>query len=465
MTGARARRALGVIADAAGVSIDGTLRIPHVVTRLEEALDPRDHSWSYLVLAVLRTRIPQPHDVVAFARGWQSDGLAAVIAPEVRRAARGRGPVAVVDGGTLVDVSDTSRSSYTTGIQRVARECVAAWSRRTAVREVRFDPGIGCLRAHRDGNVPIVPFRGRFVLPEIAVERVRSQAIASIARFARGTTLAIGFDCIPMTTAETCGPGMPGAFAHYLSTLSRFDVVVAISSAAGEEFRGWRRMLVGAGLEGPRIEDVELPCVVGEPGEVDVRGELGIEAGEPIVLAVGSHEPRKNHLRVLEACEMLWRRGERFTLVMVGGNAWNTGRFDALLVRLRAAGRPIVTRSAVDDDLVWGLYRASAVSVFVSLNEGFGLPLAESLSAGTPAVTSDFGSMAAIGRGRGALLVDPRSVPEIASALSGILTDPELAARLVAEAASVTDDYGWDDYAVAVLARVPEVTSPPQVGV
>ncbi len=42
----------------------------------------------------------------------------------------------------------------------------------------------------------------------------------------------------------------------------------------------------------------------------------------PIVLAVGSHEPRKNHLAVLHAAELLWREGLLFTLTFVGGHSW-----------------------------------------------------------------------------------------------------------------------------------------------
>ena len=44
---------------------------------------------------------------------------------------------------------------------------------------------------------------------------------------------------------------------------------------------------------------------------------------------MGSHEPRKNHLAVLHAAEVLWREGLPFSLVFVGGNSWNSGDFEA----------------------------------------------------------------------------------------------------------------------------------------
>jgi glycosyltransferase involved in cell wall biosynthesis len=89
--------------------------------------------------------------------------------------------------------------------------------------------------------------------------------------------------------------------------------------------------------------------------------------------------------------------------------------------------------------------------VFPSLNEGFGLPLAESLAAGTPAVTSDFGSMREIAEGGGALMVDPHDDHAIADAMRTLLTDDAVHARLTAEAqARAAHPRTWDDYAAEV---------------
>ncbi len=85
-------------------------------------------------------------------------------------------------------------------------------------------------------------------------------------------------------------------------------------------------------------------------------------------------------------------------------------------------------------------------SVFPSLLEGFGLPVAESLASGTPVITSRYGSMAEIARGGGALLVDPRDVDDLERQMRRLLTDDELLERLRDEARS--RDFGtWDQYA------------------
>jgi glycosyltransferase involved in cell wall biosynthesis len=113
-------------------------------------------------------------------------------------------------------------------------------------------------------------------------------------------------------------------------------------------------------------------------------------------------------------------------------------------------GRPIQSLRALSDHMLWAAYRIAHCTVFPSLNEGFGLPVAESLAAGTPVITSNFGSMQDIvlvdGEPLGGLLVDPRDDDSVTEALRTMLTDGEVYERL-------KDETGrrpvrtWDDYA------------------
>ena len=71
------------------------------------------------------------------------------------------------------------------------------------------------------------------------------------------------------------------------------------------------------------------------------------------MLSVGSIEGRKNHLALLEACEALWARGQRFTLHLIGPAQPETGA--AALARIRAleaAGRPLRYDGPVTDAAV-----------------------------------------------------------------------------------------------------------------
>jgi glycosyltransferase involved in cell wall biosynthesis len=150
----------------------------------------------------------------------------------------------------------------------------------------------------------------------------------------------------------------------------------------------------------------------------------------------------------------------RFSLVFVGGNSWNSAAFEAQVKSLQAANRPVQTILGLTDDLLWAAYRLAYCTVFASLHEGFGLPVAESLASGTPVITSNFGSMREIARQGGALLVDPRNDRSLSGALRHMLSDRPLRDRLAAEAATIPFR-SWDDYAAEVWAYLVEGTAPP----
>lgn len=457
------------------------------VAALEDA--PADRVW--LALAVLTARLPGPGEVTTARRAAVLDGPRAVL----DAAAAGLTPelagrqVRVVRDRTVVDLGDLVGSPLGTGIQRVARHVTREWVERHDVLVTAWTEGFDALRAvpedERDrvlagavlplqrtspvGTLTgtraatarpvevLVPWEGAYLLPELAVDPVRCSAMQGLAMFSRMRTGVIGFDCVPLTSSETSAGGFAGVFALNLAAVAHFDRVAAISRAAGTEYEGWRRMLEGAGLTGPKIEPVLLPAHAPEPAEdalTEARRRL-VVPGLPMVLCVGSHEPRKNHLALLHAAELLWRRGLRFSLVFVGGNAWGSERFEQRLAELQATGRPVESISRMPDRLLWAAYRLARCTVFPSTNEGFGLPVAESLAAGTPAITSSFGSMQEIADSGGAMTVDPRDDHALADAMAQLLTDDTLHQELVrqARAREVQDWAGYAEELWSVFHR------------
>jgi glycosyltransferase involved in cell wall biosynthesis len=174
-------------------------------------------------------------------------------------------------------------------------------------------------------------------------------------------------------------------------------------------------------------------------------GEPLAQADPPLVVSVGSFEPRKNQLAVLTAAEQLWREGLRFQLLFMGGGGWVT-EADALMNRLTAEGRPVRRLTAVSDAELWQALRRARFSVFVSLHEGYGLPVAESLACGTPSLTTAHGSTREIADGGGALVVDPDDDQAIAEQMRRLLVDDDLVERLRTEARQRVSRT-WDDYA------------------
>lgn len=445
--------------------------------RLAYRLRHADESELWLTLAVLEGVLPLEEQVVAARRRLELDGPLALLDPIVRGVTGVLSPdrlaparVRVLVGGTTVDVHHTAQTHLATGIQRVARETARRWAERDGVELVGWTPEFTAMRplddderrtalhavppVRRDGWGPqatwdvTVPWTGHHVTLELATDAPRTARMLAMARFSRCTTGVIGFDCVPLTSADTIGEGMGGAFARQLAAVREMDRVAAISEAAATEYRGWRTMLGGLGVSGPSVEAVPLPvqAQLPSPEAVErVRREL-LVGGLPMVLVVGSHEPRKNHLTVLHAIEVLWRENLQFSVTFVGGNSWGAERFVRRLEDLRRAGRPVVSVKGMPDDDLWAAYRAASVVLFPSLNEGFGLPVAEALASGTPVVTSGFGSMAELAGQGGAVTVDPRDDASVTAGLRLLLGDGEAHARAAA-AAATRPVRTWDDYA------------------
>ena len=460
---------------ALGCTLPTVNRTRTALDALVVALSPLDHERAWIMLAIIRGRLPTVEQVRAAVRHDESDGTIAALrvaiwsGPAPRLLDAGPFPaVRIIRDAVLVDVHHTAQASFATGIQRVTREAVRRWLpihrptligwhrdlsslRLLTATEIRRTCWGGPMAAEPEPGPVLIPINCTYLLPELATETDRTEALMCLAQYSSNQLSVIGYDMVPVTTAETCHPAIPPAFAKSLAATRYARTVATISEAAAVEYRGWTRMVRGIGLPGPLIAACVLPNEAGSSTESELAdaGERLLLSGLPMVLVVGSHEPRKNHIAILHAAEMLWREGLRFSLTFIGARSWSSELFAEGLAMLQNQGRPIEDISAAADSLLWCAYRLARFTVFPSLNEGFGLPVVESIACGTPVITADFGSMREIAAQGGALMIDPRDDRSLADAMRRMLTDDALLQRLSAEAARCPTRT-WDTYAAQV---------------
>ncbi len=160
-------------------------------------------------------------------------------------------------------------------------------------------------------------------------------------------------------------------------------------------------------------------------------------------LVTGSLHPRKNIHRVIEAFHLFRNRFPgRLMLVFAGNNKWWSramqDALDACPYR-----KDILFTGRLNDADMNAVIKGAKAMVFVSLFEGFGLPIIEAAKAEIPVITSDHSSMREIA-GDSALLVNPMDVQEIATAMNTIITDENLRQELIQKSRPLTTRYSWE---------------------
>lgn len=237
--------------------------------------------------------------------------------------------------------------------------------------------------------------------------------------------------------------------ARGIRALAAFDRVFCISrEAEADLLHYWRK----EGLRPAATRVLPWPVPFEGP-----RPEGAGRFGARELLYVARLEEHKNHLRLLDACEMLWSRGLEFRLRLVGCNAYpgHSARVRRRITALARRGRAVDLRAHVDEAALRAAYRDCAFTVFPSLLEGFGLPILESLWHGRPVVAGTSGALGEVASGGGCEPCDPADPASLAEAIGRLLTDESRYLNRCEEAAR-RPFTRWPDYWAALCAALEE---------
>jgi len=178
-----------------------------------------------------------------------------------------------------------------------------------------------------------------------------------------------------------------------------------------------------------------------DPGkDTELRRAYGIP--EHFILYVGTIEPRKNLVRLLQAFDLI--RRERSTppcLVVVGARGWKDAPFFAMIERL-GLQQSVRYLGYVPIETLIRLYNLATVLAFPSLYEGCGLPVLEGMACGTPVVTSCRGGLVEVA-GDAAEFIDPTSVESIAHGLRCVVNNRERQSELRAKGYKQAGRFSW----------------------
>jgi glycosyltransferase involved in cell wall biosynthesis len=167
------------------------------------------------------------------------------------------------------------------------------------------------------------------------------------------------------------------------------------------------------------------------------------------LISVGTVHPRKNYERLIQAFQTL---PEKYQLVIVGKEGWRYREIRSTLDRLNLASRVKFLDYVGAADLP-ALYSGARLSVFPSLYEGFGFPILEAQSCGTPVVCSNTSSLPEVA-GDAAAFFDPLDVDSISGAINNVVRDELLRANLIAKGRANVTRFSWGNAADEILKTI-----------
>lgn len=159
------------------------------------------------------------------------------------------------------------------------------------------------------------------------------------------------------------------------------------------------------------------------------------------VLFVGTLEPRKNLLMLLQAYAAFRRGGGGYKLVLVGGKGW---LYQPILAAIDEWGlqRDVILPGFVDEEELPLWYNAAEALLYPSLYEGFGLPPLEAMACGTPVVVSETSSLPEV-VGDAGLLLDPHEPDLWTEALWRLWRDSAYRANLSVRGLERAHQFSW----------------------
>lgn len=178
----------------------------------------------------------------------------------------------------------------------------------------------------------------------------------------------------------------------------------------------------------------------------------------PYILFVGTLEPKKNLVRLVEAFYQLLRsRPKRFNLVLAGGEGCLNYRdkIEQKVKELNLNEEVILTGYIQDEDLPM-LYNCAELFVFPSIFEGFGIPPLEAMASGIPVVASNAASLPEV-IGDAGILVDPFDTKAITEAISSCLSNYKLRKTLIRKGLARARLFSWEAAARQTLALYKEL--------
>lgn len=282
----------------------------------------------------------------------------------------------------------------------------------------------------------------------------RAALVRSILKREQARFLCLVHDLIPIEFPEYARVSGDRQHRQRITTVAELaDGVIVNSAATGQSLRPW---LEHSG----RTVDVRVALLGTEP--LTMAEPFHPADGRPYFVCIGTIEPRKNHLLLLN----LWRDlahslpAERVPrLIIVGRRGWENEQVLDMLERSPALRGHVEELNGCSDSRMAALLRGARALLMPSFAEGYGMPVAEALSVGTPVLSSDLPALREAGGGAPDYLDPLDGLGWRAMILDHAGRGPGHAAQMARLAKWRTPT--WDQHIAIVGEAIAALTAPP----
>lgn len=170
------------------------------------------------------------------------------------------------------------------------------------------------------------------------------------------------------------------------------------------------------------------------------------------ILAVGTVEERKNQLSIIKA---LVKQKIDLPLVLVGNPTSYCNDIHKYIADKKLTDKIIFLKNIPEEDLA-GLYQLAELSVYISVFEGFGLPVIESMACGCPVITSNASCLPETAGGA-AVLCSPQHIEELGHNIEKILTDTNFRKELIMKGRERANEFQPMKYAEKLISLYTEL--------
>lgn len=267
---------------------------------------------------------------------------------------------------------------------------------------------------------------------------------------------AIFYDAIPYKLSNIYPLNFTNAHKEYMTMLDQMDSVFSISETSNSDLLAFlnttstRELLLEKRLK-----------VVALPAEFPVRkrsfNPIDHSSDLCTILTIGTVEPRKNHVGLLKAFLAAETQSKRkLKLVLIGSSDTFDHELSGKVEALIAQSKNIVWIKNANDKILAQQYLEADFTIFPSIEEGFGLPIVESLWFGCPCICANFGQMMELAASGGCLSVDVKDFEKFSEAILLLANDQDLYQKLKLQ---ISRRYfkTWDDYSSEISSLIQEL--------